>query len=223
MDLSGDSLIIINTLTAGTHTMLIKAGTDIALNNPTCAMLNLQGAITLVVDNAPPFNVTPNIGPGRFINDGLVMSRTGDLRIFTSVRSQNIQAGALNGALFVPGPYAINSPTEHWTIWFPNPFVGPNYTVFYKEPYPPFVIPPTARAVTLFNQAAYEFLQDLRDYDAFWYWQTLFTSDYAHEKYDRAEKWDTLESSNVIGRSIYKLLRKSYQEQNGKVTSLFRQ
>lgn len=219
--------------TPATQPLLAIAGTNISIDtNSFISNQTNAGPVTLVVDNASPFNVPFNIGPGQFINLGSIAAGTvatpGPLRVFTARRAQNTQTGNLNGSVFSPGAFDVNTNTEVWRTWYPNAFFGgPNYTIFYKEPVtippPPPVPPPhtTQLAITLFNQAAYEFLQSLWDYDVFWYWETDFSADYAHEAYDSVHLKGSLETSNIVGESTYRLLRKSYKEQNGKVISLF--
>ena len=194
------SMTIALLLTTTPEPLLAIAGTNISIDtNSFISNQTPGGSVTLVVDNAAPFNVPFNIGPGQFSNLGTISTGTlaspGPLRVFTSRRVQNTQVGTLNGVTFgPPGTFGVNSNIEVWRTWYPNSFFGgPEYTIFYKEPITsnsnPMPSPHTTQlAITLFNQAAYEFLQDLRDYDVFWYWETAFTSDYDHEGYDAIQR-----------------------------------
>lgn len=99
--------------------------------------------IILVVDDQAP--TAPQIGTGRFIMEA--GSFIGDptnpiappVQIFTALRNYNRIEGAINSSPFVPGPYSVDSDTERWRVYYPNPFLNPNspfYTIFYKEPQP---------------------------------------------------------------------------------------
>jgi filamentous hemagglutinin family protein len=98
---------------------------------------------TLVVDN--DFPSAPFIGPGSFLIDPsalgvLTFNFTSPtpvtIQVFTARRSQNqIPASIpLAGQTYIPGPLNVDTETERWSTYYPNGFVGPIYTLFYKEP-----------------------------------------------------------------------------------------
>ncbi len=102
--------------------------------------------LRLVVDNQAP--VPPAIGTGSFslslLGSISTAGDSGTVRIFTARRSQNSIAGTmnLNGATFTPGPLFVDSATERWGTYFPSPFGGVPFTLFYKETaVAPIVIP----------------------------------------------------------------------------------
>lgn len=90
--------------------------------------------VTLVVDDQAP--TPPQAGNGRFIMspDAQIMpSGAVPVQIFTAFRSQNSIEGTINGAVFSPGAFGVNTDTERWGVWYPDAFVGSPFTVFYKE------------------------------------------------------------------------------------------
>ncbi|MBS0621327.1 MAG: filamentous hemagglutinin N-terminal domain-containing protein [Verrucomicrobia bacterium] len=168
----------------------------------TTASLVSTGPITLIVDNA--FPSPPGIGSGAFnLSANSSISTTSTLRIFTAEQGQNTILGTLNGSTFTPGPLFVDSATEQWNTYYPSSFGGTPYTLFYKNgpEGPEEMHLRTQKALLEFNIAAYEWLQDIRDFDRVWFWNVPFT---------------------VNGIPEYSVLRPTYKESNGKITYLVR-
>lgn len=198
----------------GTPELLVIAGTDIFIDQQNCFIQNFNslGSLTLVCDNN--FPTQPFFGPGKFTNLGKVSTSGAPLWVFTSRRFLNT-TGIVNVG-FTPGPIYVDSTSEKWFTWYNNNSNGVPYKIFYKDQ--PLPTPTQLQtALTVFNPAAYEFLQNLKDFDVFWYWRTTFDSFYDTDKYTAIAIPDELNSGEVFERNIYRLLRKSYKEQNGKV------
>lgn len=130
------------------HLLLIAGGDiNIGLNAQVIANGIAAGtsSLTLVVDNA--FPTSPNVGPGQFVFDGTLttgMPGTVELRIYTARRSQNTLTNAtINGQMYTPGPFAVDTSTEMWELYYPSGAYGgmmTAFTIYYKEPQS---IPPT--------------------------------------------------------------------------------
>jgi len=104
----------------------------------------LRGDLTLVVDNAYPNE--PEKGDGKIVidagasvNSGLFFGFEGRLGIFTSERALNQINAPLNGVVFVPGAFLLNTNIEQWGLYYPNPFGGIPFTIFYKDALPPYI------------------------------------------------------------------------------------
>ena len=138
-----------------TSNILLIAGQNITIGN-SAQIINygtINSTLTLVVDNrypAPPF-----AGPGQFTLDaeGIISTGTGTpLKIYTSQRSQNTIQAPINGTPYVPGPIAVDTPTEQWGVYYPNGvYGGAAFTIYYKEPQP---IPPDVQHRIFTNIAA---------------------------------------------------------------------
>jgi filamentous hemagglutinin family protein len=119
----------------------ITMGFQSFIDSPTFAGGPNQ-SVTLVVDNQAP--VSPQIGNGSFSMDPTAVIMTlavPPVRIFTARRIQNSIQGAIVGAAFIPGAFGVNTPEEHWTVYYPQAFIGTPFTVFYKEPQAAVTIP----------------------------------------------------------------------------------
>ena len=131
-DITMDGNAIVQT---NTEDLLMIAGRNMTIGNHSQIRNFGNGDITLVVDNQ--FPTFPFFGPGQFnFLSGAFVSPEGRgvLRIFTSVRSQNTIEGELNGKVFVPGETYVNTPFEHWGVYYPRFFSGGGaFTIFYKD------------------------------------------------------------------------------------------
>lgn len=123
----------------------------------TPGLADLDFASTLIVDNA--FPSAPEMGEGSLYvdqNSYIYSVRGGAPQIFTSRRAQNTINGPIHGARWIPGAFDYNSPTEQWSTYYmhlqpyPLPYVGPIFTLFYKEPW---LFPPSPPASALAVQA----------------------------------------------------------------------
>lgn len=123
-------------------TTQVFAGTNIALVSADIA--GPGGSLTLVVDNAyPDF---PSFGSGSIqLDANSTLSSASALRIYTSDQSLNTLDGTLNGALFTPGPFNVNSATEEWQTYYPNgSYANTLFKLYYKVP----ILHPIAHFIT---------------------------------------------------------------------------
>ncbi len=123
-----------NVATSGPITMI--SGVNMFLLSPTTNISSSASPVILVVDN--DFPSPPGIGPGFFsmAAGSQVNSGPGQpLQVFTAQQNLNIMIpGFLNGFTFAPGTIFIDTDTEHWCVYYPDPFFGgPGYTIFYKN------------------------------------------------------------------------------------------
>lgn len=109
------------------------AGEDILMqsNAGSANIINRGGDVILVADNL--FPTAPLIGPGFFsINSNL--SASGQLRIYTAMRSQNQINDLINGAPFIPGTLFVNTNQEMWATYYPGGnYGGGPFTFYYKD------------------------------------------------------------------------------------------
>jgi len=127
-----DTFVTTNVGTAGP--ILMITGNNMFLLDPTTTIISSAGPVTLVTDN--DFPSPPGIGPGFFssVAESQVMSGPGQpLQIFTAQQGLNSIQGFCNGATFSPGTIFNDTATEHWCTYYPNPFFGGVFTVFYKD------------------------------------------------------------------------------------------
>jgi filamentous hemagglutinin family protein len=124
---------------APTGNILLIAGQDITLGTNVQVVANgtIDSSVTLVVDNA--FPAAPNVGLGQFVIDaGATLSSGGGLSpllIYTARRPQNTINAPLNGAVFVPGPFAVDTTTEQWGTYYAGGTYGVTpFKIYYKEP-----------------------------------------------------------------------------------------
>ncbi|MCP5504165.1 MAG: filamentous hemagglutinin N-terminal domain-containing protein [Chlamydiales bacterium] len=92
------------------------------------------GNLFVVVDNK--FPKFPNLGGSSFtLEPGAILSSGGELRIYTSRRSQNSINELINGAAFIPAARGKNTKTETWsTYFFDGKYGGAPFNIYYKEP-----------------------------------------------------------------------------------------
>ncbi len=115
-------LIAGNNISIGTNTQVIADGTT-------------SSSLTLVVDN--DFPTAPGIGLGQFILEpgGLIMAGAGiPVKVYTARRSQNTVGNSINGSVFTPGPFEIDSNIEQWGTYYPGgTYQGTPFKIYYKE------------------------------------------------------------------------------------------
>jgi hypothetical protein len=155
----------------------LNAGLDLILSTAagggSATIISLGGApITLVVDNL--FPTAPSHGTGSFQLDpgsnlGSTIATDGQVRIYTSQRSLNfINSGdVINGAPFTGSqPVGVDGPYEMWSTYFPGgAYGGPQYTIYYKEPFinpnppnPNIIIPLTINQEVIANSQLNEWI-----------------------------------------------------------------
>lgn len=109
------------------------AGKDIIMqsNAGSANIINAGGNVTLVTDNL--FPTAPLIGPG-FFSINSTLSASGELRIYTAIRSQNQINDLINGAPFIPGTLFIDTNEEMWATYYPGgSYGGGPFTIYYKD------------------------------------------------------------------------------------------
>ncbi len=109
------------------------AGKDIIMqsNAGSANIINAGGNVTLVTDNL--FPTSPLIGPG-FFSINSTLSASGQLRIYTAVRSQNQINDLINGSPFTPGTLFVNTSEEMWATYYPGgSYGGGPFTIYYKD------------------------------------------------------------------------------------------
>ncbi|MBX7067443.1 MAG: filamentous hemagglutinin N-terminal domain-containing protein [Parachlamydiales bacterium] len=212
---------------AGTGSIQAIAGNSISLND--FASITSTQDITLVIDNNNP--TSPSIGTATFSTGTLssisANGGNGNLQIFTTIPSLVTISGTLNGAPFVQGPIGIDTPQEHYMVYYPNVFVNPvapHFTVFYKGlsiPNPPTPTPltPTEIISTLsfyntVQRGLQEFLDDLQaylDFDYLNFSEILFTLSFTP---DFIAFFQPLPSLFNNEKSNIKMFRREYNNYN---------
>ena len=132
--------------------VLLLANQDILIQDSASITGNTLGKITLVADNQEP---TAPFGTGRFLlGPHASIGSTGEahdqVRVYTAVQSLNTIEGTLNGQPFEPDTLYDHTSTNRWMTHYPATFVGPAYTVFYRDgntppPPDPIIDPPRTR------------------------------------------------------------------------------
>lgn len=193
--------------------ILAIANADIVLR-PDSEVVSTKGDVTLVVDNANPSS--PELGSGRFvIENGSLLSTPTHLRIFTSIRANNIVEGLLNGVPFMAGPVFINSSTEQWFTYYPSSFGGVPYTIFYKQALPEFI--------NLYARVMAEMFQDLKTYDCFLYAPKCFVLDYAKDSSYSSFTYPkgTFSSFDLFCEEAVEILQRKYRNYHTKYVESF--
>jgi hypothetical protein len=133
------------------------------------------------------------------------------LRIFTAKQSQNQIEGILNLANFFPGAEYLDSAEEAWGTYYQYASGGVPFTIFYKNIW----VNPDAR--DLFNRATSEFLQNLKDFDDFFYVSKPFFVKYPREqlKLKKSRK-----KSSSHPKDHYYPLIKTYRHSRGEMRNL---
>lgn len=109
------------------------AGKNIVMQSNTgpANMINAGGNVTLVTDNL--FPTAPLIGPG-FFSINSTLSASGEMRIYTAVRSQNQINDLINGSPFIPGTLFVDTNEEMWATYYPGgSYGGGPFTIYYKD------------------------------------------------------------------------------------------
>ncbi|MGL4540598.1 MAG: beta strand repeat-containing protein, partial [Candidatus Rhabdochlamydia sp.] len=111
------------------------AGKNITLQSSTgpANIINEGGNVTLVTDNL--FPTAPSSGPGFFSSSAQShVSSSGEMRIYTAIRSQNQINGLINGVPFIPGALFVNTNEEMWATYYPGgSYGGGPFTIYYKD------------------------------------------------------------------------------------------
>ena len=132
--------------------MQILAGQNIELNSPDIIEALNGGDVIIVVDNTPPYNVSPNIGPGLLVlSEGAAISNAGGvLRIYGAVPGQTTidPTATLNGSALSPN-------FEEIGIWYPGTGTGTGipYTLYFKAAVRP--VNPTTTALQRLSPSSY--------------------------------------------------------------------
>lgn len=189
---------------AGRHLFLKAQG-------PGYAALGSAHDTTVVVDNL--FSTPPEVGVGALYMDKNTRLQGDTLRIFTARQSQNTIEGVLNLVPFIPGNQYAPSPEEAWGTYFSTATGNGNlpFTIYYKDVW----VNPSV--TELFNIATTEFLQDLKDFDDFYYIQRLFSMRYDRAAYSQWQLKDALISSDVLPDRTFRYLRKTYKNSLGRL------
>lgn len=109
------------------------AGKDIIMqsNAGPANIINAGGNVTLVTDNL--FPTAPLIGPG-FFSINSTLSSSGQLRIYTAMRSQNQINDLINNSPFIPGTLFVDTNEEMWATYYPGGnYGGGPFTIYYKD------------------------------------------------------------------------------------------
>ncbi|MGL5264544.1 MAG: beta strand repeat-containing protein, partial [Candidatus Rhabdochlamydia sp.] len=111
------------------------AGKNITLQSSTgpANIINKGGNVTLVTDNL--FPASPAIGPGFFSSSaGSNLTSSGEMRIYTAIRSQNQINGLINGVSFRPRALFVDTNEEMWATYYPGgSYGGGPFTIYYKD------------------------------------------------------------------------------------------
>ncbi len=88
--------------------------------------------LDLVCDQA--FPDIPNFGASQMnIEASATITSGGELRLYTVRPSQNQLNSPLNGQIFTPGPFLVDTATETYLTYYRNgSFGGPNFNIYYK-------------------------------------------------------------------------------------------
>ena len=109
------------------------AGKNIIMqsNAGSANIINAGGNVTLVTDNL--FPTAPLIGPG-FFSINSTLSASGEMRIYTAVRSQNQINDLINGSPFIAGTLFVDTNEEMWAIYYSGgSYGGGPFTIYYKD------------------------------------------------------------------------------------------
>ncbi len=173
-----------------------------------------SGSIYIVVDNAPPYNTPPNIGPGMLTLGGTVGGEMGfvPVRIFSSTLAQTSITATLNGQSFAPPANVVEG------VWY-STFSGGGgspFTVYVKGAISPPTpnIPATSGFLTKFSPAS---VQALRNWDIFYDYNSFSYIDYQiaynREAYKSVFSYP-FSSYLVCPDSTYQSVREEYRNYN---------
>lgn len=208
---------IIRMSAASPGDMTILANQNISLNSPDVIEVLGPGVLFLAVDEAPPYNVSPNIGPGLLnISAGAVLSTAGGaLRMYGAIPAQTaIDPGAtFNGV-------SISPAFEELGVWYPGvgSESGVPYALYFKAAvHPPSPPSPNSRltavpAYARFQTAVSEAFQEWDLFDP--YYQTpLFDVSLTYQT-DRPLNSHSITSFDVFKMRMYHLFSESYHTYN---------
>lgn len=190
-------------------------GRHIKLQAPGSAYAGIGASkdVTIVVDNLYP--TPPLTGPGGLFMTSNTRLQGETLRIFASKQSNNSIDGSLNLVSFFPGAEYSTSAEEVWGSYFFNTSGGVPFTIFYKDVWV------STRVTELFNTVMYEFLQNLKDFDDFYYIQRRFWKRYDRQGYERLRERDELQGHDTPSDRCYRMLRKTFKNSAGQLGELF--
>jgi filamentous hemagglutinin family protein len=193
---------------AGRHLKMDSSGAGYA-------GLGAANELTVVVDNL--FPEPPTVGTGALIMGPNTRMQGGNLRIFTAKQSLNTIEGVLNQAPFFPSPQDAGSTEEMWGTYYSGDAlsVGSPYIIYYKD----FWVNP--RVTDLFIIATTEFLQDLKDFDDFFYYQRCFCLRFAKKAFEKLQTKDKLSSPEIFADRCYRFLQPTYKNSGGKIREMF--
>lgn len=193
--------------------LLVLAEDNVTLRQPSSICTD-AGDITLVAD----FNESDplEIGDGNFsIFSGASLISAGALRIFTPKRENIVVEAPLNGAVYLPGPLYVDTPSEQWGSAYPDDFGGFPFTVFYKS----------ALSSTLYNQINQifgEMFQKLSMYDELLFSCKCFLFGYDKACYDQLFHPKGMVSSfDLFSEEEKSMLRQKYRNYELKYVESF--
>ncbi len=183
-----------NTMAGGG--LLFIAGNNINLNS---GNLSSPNPVTLVVD--AKFPTQPFLGSGALTTAAGTAIIGSVLNIYTSLQSQNMISGLLNGQAFTPGALFANTNQEVWCTYFncssPLSALGNPFTIFYKN---------CLQQATMQAQIiVMEFNVDLHPYNEFPGWMERFWLEYR-----KSDSNNIVSSINELGNEPYYLRRRHF-------------
>ncbi len=208
---------IIRMSAASLGDMTILANQNISLNSPDIIEVLGTGTLFLAVDEAPPYNVSPNIGPGLLnISSGAVLSTAGGaLRMYGAIPAQTtIDPGAtFNGV-------SISPSFEELGVWYPGvgSESGVPYALYFKGAvHPPSPPSPNGQVTALpayarFQTAISEAFQEWDLFDP--YYQTPLFDVSLTYRTDRSFNSHSMTSFDVFKMRMYHPFYESYHTYN---------
>ncbi|MBI2742448.1 MAG: filamentous hemagglutinin N-terminal domain-containing protein [Chlamydiales bacterium] len=196
------------------NNLSLVSGRHLSLNSTGSGYAGIGATkdVTVVVDN--DFPVPPQVGPGGVLMGPNTRMQGGTLRLFTAKQSNNIIEGVLNLVSYYPGAEYISTSEESWGTYFYSFSGGVPFTIFYKDVWV------SSRVTDLFNTATYEFLQNLKYFDDFYYTKKVFWERYNKQGYEKLEPSDSLSSPEILPDKSYRMLEKRFINCNGNLGEL---
>ena len=198
--------------------MTILANQNISLNSPDMIEVLGPGSLFLAVDEAPPYNVSPNIGPGLLhISSGAVLSTAGGaLRMYAAIPAQTTidPAATFNGS-------SISPAFEELGVWYPGVGSQPGipYALYFKGAVKPPSPPPSpaVRVTALpvysrFQTAVSEAFQEWDLFDP--YYQTPLLDILLTYRSDQPLNSYSMTSFDVFEMGMYYMFSESYHTYN---------
>lgn len=174
------------------------------------AALGAAHEVTVVIDNI--FSTPPQVGPGALVMGPNTRMQGESLRLFTAKQSNNSIEGALNLKPFLPGAEYASTAEEMWGTYFYSASGGTPFTIYYKD------IRVSLQVTDLFNIAATEFLQEMRDFDEFFYLQKSFCERFDKEAYAKLSPHSILPNLRSFRDRCYRMLRETNKDSGGLVS-----